>query len=349
LVLYYSIYKIASHLFKNLFSKFNYFLIVTIFIAGFHFSTFNHIEVWWWISSSICYLQGLIFLLLGVVILLENKKTKLYYTKLFICFLLAGGFFELYSIIILALVFALLIINNYSHKKILQNKSLYIATSAFLLSSIINFIAPGNFSRKIVLNNISGNELNFFDLFLEPKFIISILFASVFILIGCNYKKRGLFLNTKKAMLLSFSSFLISLLITILFQKIILYNYPIPTRAISLASLLFYIFICICFFVIGYSFKKNKLFQLIHLSSYIVIIIVMSYITSRQYNYVSKYTTAYDNLITSIKEAEKKGEKIYYYKALPNSGMLVYLYLNDYAATPMKDVLEVVIDLKISK
>jgi hypothetical protein len=102
-ILIYSVSTILKFSIKKIFDSeiqlVKLFVFTILFISGFYYSTFNHIEVWWWISASVYYLQGIFFLLFGIALLLNENKKIFHYVIIGLSFLYVGASFELYIFI----------------------------------------------------------------------------------------------------------------------------------------------------------------------------------------------------------------------------------------------------------
>ncbi len=325
-------------------------LIYTIlFIAGFYYATFHHMEVWWWVSASVYYLQGIVFLLLGIALLLKEKKNIFHYVLIGASFLYVGASFELYACIVVCLFISIYFYLIYKKTLITFKKSHYfnalvIAFICFTVSAIACFIAPGNFERRALFENAIVNypALNS-STFFQTKYIVFVAFSMVFVLLGKEIKNRNptVVLNVKTVLLIAIFPLLISIGIGYLFQFFILYGNPIPLRGWTFTSLSLCFFISVFFMVIGHCVNFSKIIVQLFLKSCLPIFICTSqiYTACKQYNYVSKYSKAYDKQIEDLLAAKTNKANFFYSTPLPNSGMLIYLYMDGYTALPLKEIL----------
>lgn len=339
-----------------------------LFIAGFYFSTFQHIEVWWWFSASFCYLQGIVFLLFGISLLLVEKKNKLQYFLISLSFIYVGACFEIYIAIVFCLFLAIFIYFYLKKKEgVLSFKVNYflkgfvIAFLSFCFSTAIFFSAPGNIERmKIYKTNNSSSvttrmldTLDFSNVdFFQKKYLLALGLASVWFFIGLKIKNEKMDVTSylKKCLLIASILLIISIVITLAFQFFIFYGKPLPIRAWTFTSFSLFVFCSILFLFLGY-FLQNRFNNTTLFLKVVVplsILVALTYSTYKQYKVTSVYSEKYDELISDlIKEKENRTTKIYYVAPLPNSGMLVFLYLDGYAAVPLQEILDLDFEIKL--
>lgn len=334
-----------------------------LFIAGFYFSAFQNIEVWWWIFSSVDTLQGIILLLLICALLLKNKKSNLHFLIICFCALYLGGSFEVYAIIIGAVVlllFAYLLltktirlvdfINNYFLKRFA------VAFILFAIATAISGISPGNFKRRekyvgdhITLQTGSYQNTEFpitLHDFVQKKYLVALLIAGLWLLLGMKLKsaKENLELSKqlRKALLFSFGLIMLSIIITYCFQILFLSYYTIPLRGWTFTSFSLFVFFCTLFFCTGVKLKTMNVIlknALLILLPTVVTAFMFGYFF-KQYQYTSRYAEAYDKLITHlIVEGKNKETKVLYVQPLPESGMLLPLEIGtEYIDGSVKEI-----------
>ena len=342
-----------------------------LFIASFYYFTFQCSEVWWWVCASVDTLQGIIFLLFGISLLLKVQKNKFHYFLIFLSFIYVGGGFEIYSLIVESFCFFLLIyffFNNQSIfntlKKSTYTKGILIGIISLFLSSAISFCSPGNLNRRNIeskegtqntilykqntLINISKN------IFSEKKYILAAGFSCLWILLGIRLKKNkdsNNKIKIKKLFIISLLPFILSILITWGFETFLIRDYSIPERAWTFSSFSLTFFCCSLFFTIGYSFRFQSLASdyLIKLIIPLSVAILISANFFRQYKYTSIYSRAYDQLISKLidSKSDSRIKTITVYK-LPESGMLIPLDIaDDYIKVPLKEILDLKCEIKV--
>jgi len=341
--------KLIYYGFSHDLSPFKSTVFSVLFIAVFYFSTFNHIEVWWWVSATTNYLQGIVLLLFGIAINLKNRKTIWHYILISISFLYVGASFEIYIIVIFSFIFIGFLFYYSSLHKLYTStyqKGVLISLICFLSSAIVCFGSPGNYKRKILYNDLMDASVFSFSSFIELKYLLSILIASLFIVLGLELSKSGKKFSFRKALLILIISFTTSIIILYLFQLFVLNGKPVPLRGCTFTSFLFSIFLCLLFLFLGYlmDYSKKRVL-LLNYTLPLILSVLFVYISIKQYKYVSKYSKIYDQLIADLVDSKGKC-KVYYYKPLPDSGMLVYLYLDSYTAVPLKEILNLDFEIK---
>lgn len=323
-----------------------------LFIACFYFSTFQNIEAWWWMSASYIYIQGIAFFLLGFSLLIKEKKNILHYLLIFFCFIYVGGSYEIYSMIIISLFLLALIYflfiqpNKYpKFKNSYFFKGFIIAFLSLTVAAFISFNAPGNMIRmnKTAQSTISASyssKQNFsaFDLniFAQKKYGIAILLSSCWLLLGMKLKNKISFSNEnkkglKKTLFLFSLPLLISVLITCFFQFIILDHHSLPLRSWTFTSFSLAAFLCFFFFAIGITIDfSNALQNLLKICIPALTLFLLTFTVYKQYQLVNPYSQKYDQLMSALIDATKKPETdSLIVKKLPDSGMLMQLYIGD--------------------
>ncbi len=316
-----------------------------LFIACFYFFTFNNIEAWWYICASFHYLQGIVFLLLGIALLLREQIKTIHYIAIAVSFIYVGSGFELYALIVIAVFFICLVYLYVKHKEI-SLKSLIVAFLALLISTASSVIAPGNFGRRqyfkeniteyfhpITWHNLSG-------ILLQKKFIIAFLLASVWFVIGMqlknNYSPSVNKKRIKNCLIVSIITLFLSIIILYLFFALFTYGIMPPYRAWTFTSFAFAFFLCFSFLLIGYftPFLKQLQNELTFFIS-ICIMLLLFYNLYNQYKYASNYARQYDQLINSFLVAKANNQTApFYMDKLPDSGMLMQLDMEDQTSNP---------------
>ena len=75
---YYILGRILNYFFDTTPSEIILFSYSVLFCAALYFFTFQNIETWFWLCSSFCYLQMIIFTCLGTAIILDDKNSFLF-------------------------------------------------------------------------------------------------------------------------------------------------------------------------------------------------------------------------------------------------------------------------------
>ncbi len=336
-----------------------------LFIGAFYFLTFQYMEVWWWMCASVDTLQGIVFLLLGIALLIKEKKTIMHYIFIAFCFIYIGGGYEIYSLLIISI--SLLILCYFILKRNKQFfsfdtnhylKGFLTALLALLLSFSISILSPGNMKRRTYLfkeNKTENSVLSTRDVgalinstvFTQKKFVAGIGFAALWLLLGLKLKNKTDVLKAKRKMkyLLRLSALLIiiSIGITLAFQYIILGNSFIPPRGWTFTSFLITVFLCLLFLSFGcYANISSSITQsLIKIAPPAIMMFVLLLTVFKQYNYVSKYAREYDMLIVELLEKQKSGKtETVYVNNLPDPGMLLPIDISDSSITvPIRDIL----------
>jgi len=362
IILVYSVNTIISICIKKLFNTTIHSARVLIysilFIAGFYYSTFNHIEVWWWISASVYYFQGIVFFLFGFALLLKEQKNILQYIFIVVSFLYVGASFELYILTFGALSGLISLYFYFKNRTMwikIKNSNYFngirIAVLCFVLSACVCFIAPGNYDRQDLFTELADNPSLNMNILFQSKYVVYVIISMLFILLGKEIKsnKEKVRINMKTILLFASVPFVLSIIINVLFQFFVLNGNAIPLRGWTFTSFSFHCFLSIVFMYIGYMFSFEK--TVLKLASQILVpcfvLTTLLYATYKQYNYVSNYSAAYDKQLTDLMNAKKKGEKVVYVTPLPNSGMLVYLYMDEYTAVPLAKLLNLDFEIKL--
>jgi len=367
LLLSYSTTILTSALIKKLFSiTIEYkiaFVYGVLFIAAFFYFTIDHIEAWWWLSASFYYLQGIVFLLFGLAILILEKKNIIHYLLIVLSFIYVGACFEIYILILFCLfgLVGLYYLKNKSQETFLikykaYKKAVVVAFLSFFISASICFSAPGNIDRQesVFRLELSKNEsLNTLPSF-QKKYVLALGISSLFILLGMRIRKEGnQVLHFKKIILIAGIPVFVSIFVTYLFQLFILKDFPIPLRGLTFTSFSIAVFFCILFLYIGYSVqtKYASISSIIKIAFPLFVATSFLIVLQKQYNYASNYAKAYDELIAHLVEAKKDTTKaIVYVKELPSSGMLTHLNIIDnYDKAPLKKILKLDFEISVEK
>ncbi len=338
-----------------------------LFIACFYFFTFDSIEAWWWLCSSIAYLQGICFLLVGVALILQHKRGILHDCCISLCFIYAGGCMEIYSMIVLSL-FLLGLLYGLKTKRWEQWKqhkhfnTCSIAMISFLLSTVICVIAPGNYHRRISAIEASSVHVSalpgFFNTLehslFQKKNGVALLLSALWILLGMKLGERERSISgkqMKKAALIGLIPLLVSIVITYLFKIFIMKNGPVPARVWTLTSFFIATWACLLFFLAGYHFSNSlKRFSFLKpLIPACSMIVLFAYVY-RQNDLSSKYAKQHDEVINTLLLAKERSEKTVVIHPLPDPGMLVPLYIGDgYIDWTLKEVLDLKCEIIVEK
>lgn len=343
-----------------------------LFIASFYYFTFQCSEVWWWVCASVDTLQGIVFLLFGIALLTKEEKSRVHYILICTAFIYVGSCFEIYALIIEALLFTTFVYYYFSDRKRYSEfknsrsaKGIYIGIISLVLSSIVCFTAPGNRNRRnaesknftktaVVYKQNTLLETGK-NLFTQKKYIVAFGLSALWLLLGMKLqngeispeeKKR-----IKKLLIVCFIPLILSIIITESFQLLILRDYSIPERAWTFTSFSLSFFCCLLFLIAGYTIRF-KLFALDYLIKIVVpllIALLLSFNFIKQYYYTTEYAKAYDRLMVGLinSKADKEIESIQV-KALPEPGMLIPLDISDdYIKVPLKEILDLNCEIRV--
>jgi len=355
-----TIFKSSVHLFTSL-------TFSILFMAGFYFFTFQHIEAWWWFCASFAYLQGVVFLLFGTVLILKENKNLLHFILIALSFMASCS--EIFALIVLSFFvclffYKLRVSGGFS---VLKNNSFFkacvIAFISLFFSAVICFIAPGNLNRlnkeiPPANNSVSTakntNNLLIKNILSQKKYPVAIAISSLFLLLGMKLKinaKEVLELwRLKKLLIFTGALLFISIAVAFSFQFFIL-KHPLPLRTWTFTGFCLATFCCAAFIVIGYYLKSETFFSI-----YIVKLLIpgfvfaaLTYNLYKQYNYTSEYARAYDGLIVLLQEKKKSGNKdTLFVNKLPDSGMLVNLNIEDKnISAGLKNILELDYEIEV--
>jgi hypothetical protein len=268
------IHFIFLKLFQTVMTKKDTLILSMLFIASFYFFTFDIIESWWWIGSTFAYLQGICFLLAGTALLLKEQKHLFHYCCIGLCFLYVGGSFEIYALLVIGVVAALLLYgkkagrwNEWKAQGYL--KAVFIALACLLVSTLICFIAPGNYQRRGIIANDQLMLLPslFKDVHLASTFLlqkrwgVAVLLSSLWILTGMKLQEHTNFplhwKTTRNVLLICLATSIGSVLINEIFKIAILKNALMPSRTFMFASFSIAVFTGLLFLLTGYYFFQT--------------------------------------------------------------------------------------------
>ncbi|MGZ4048815.1 MAG: hypothetical protein ACXVNN_05585 [Bacteroidia bacterium] len=345
-----------------------------LFIACFYYFTFQTSEVWWWVCASVDTLQGIVFLLFGIALLMKENKKLYHYILICLSFVYVGGCFEIYTLVIESMCFILLIyfifINPVKFsvfRNSVFSKGVLIATTCLFLSSLICFVAPGNRNRRNAESKNNAITATVHkqetladtgkNLFTQKKYIVALGLSSLWILLGMKFKNNTITAEQKKRILkllaISIIPLLISIFITWSFQTLVLRNYSIPERAWTFSSFSISIFCCFLFFVIGF-LLNIELFALTYFIKIVIpllITLLLSINFIKQYAYTTNYAKAYDQLIIALIDSKSDDTmRTIDVRKLPESGMLIPLDIaDDYIKVPLKEILNFNCEINVAE
>ncbi len=325
-----------------------------LFIASFYFFTFQNIEAWWYIIASFVYLQGIVFLIFGASIMIQENKKLWHYFLISTSFIYVGSCFEIYPLIIDSL-FGVCIIyffaKNKNNLSSIKNhwffKGFITAFLSLTASAATIFLASSNLDRRAYFKE---NYIEFYHptnlntvltMLAERKYAVAIVLSAIWLLLGIQVKSNTITKvskeRIKKIFLLSVTALFFSILILYLFQKLFTYGIMPPARSWTFTSFALAFFMCFSFFIIGYftSLPKTYLQNAFKIFIPASILLLLSLNLYRQYNYVSIYSKKYDHLIATLLKEKKNGRtEPFYMEPLPDSGMLMQLDMNDESSNP---------------
>ncbi len=345
-----------------------------LFVAGFYFSTFQNIEVWWWIFATVDHLQGIIILLLAMALLLKQKKNTWHFILICICFIYLGGSYEVNAMIIGAL-FLIAFIYLFRKKIIWFSdfgkqyffKRFVIAFILFLLSFLVSISSPGNMKRgktyvrdHLLITTQSYANTNFpinVNEFAQKKYVVALGLSSLWLLLGMKLKGSASTTQNKKRfrkiILFATLPLLLSILITYLFQILFLNYYSIPLRGWTFTCFSLFTLFCFVFLIIGNQIHfSNTIIKSAFaiILPLVVSVFLLSYLY-RQYTTTSVYAHEYDKLITQLIEAKNNKEiKVLTVAPLPDSGMFLPLEIGTpYIDGALKEILEFDYEIEVKK
>ena len=376
-ILLYSVNKILrfalAEIFNSIVKQSTSIVYSILFIAAFYYFTFSNIEVWWWFTASIDYLQGIVLLLFGIALLLAQKKNILHYIKIPLCFIYVGGAFEIYVLIIGASFLTLLFYFIYKNKngfsafrKGKYFKGISIAFISFCISFSVSLASPGNLKRRETQNQTTVSKSEIVKSFASDlktlagkKYILGFAFASLFLLLGLKTTpllnplpegERARRKLLRKILIALAITFVISIVIVALFQFIIMPHSIIPLRAWAFTSFVGSIILCFLFLLIGYrmNIKNNIILSSLYFLLPIGSLVMVSANLISQYNTTSLFAKEYDNLIYTLLETNKKNiTEPLELAPLPDSGSLNYLFLNEGMTKDLKSLLDLNYSIKV--
>jgi hypothetical protein len=335
-------------LFQMVLTKKDAFMYSMLFTASFYFFTFDIIESWWWIGSTFAYLQGVCFLLAGTALLLKQQKNLFHYCCIGFCFLYVGGCFEIYALIVVGLFATFIVYGKktgrwHTWKTKGYLKAVLVALSCLLISTLICFIAPGNYQRRdIIILDEQGRLLSslFKDACIASTFLfqkrwgVAILLSSLWIPVGMNTREQANFHLpwniTRNVLLICLATSIGSVLINEVFKMAILKNALMPSRTFIFTSFSIAIFTGLLFLLTGYYFFQTvKRFALfLPLISCCSMVLLFAY-TCKQYGSTTRYAKQYDELINTLVLAKAHGATQVAVQPLPDPGMLLALNVKD--------------------
>jgi hypothetical protein len=353
-------------LFQTVMTKKDTFIFSILFISSFYFFTFDIIESWWWIGSTFAYLQGICFLLAGTALLLRQQKHLFHYCCIGFCFLYVGGCFEIYALFVLGLFAAFIVYgkkagrwNEWSVKGYLE--AVFIALTCLLVSTLICFIAPGNYQRRGIITNEQVILFSSFfkDVHLASTFLlqkrwgVAVLLSSLWILMGMKVREHtNSHLHWKAArnvLLICLETCLGSVLINEFFKMAILKNTLMPSRTFIFASFFIAVFTSLLFLLTGYYFFQTakRFALLLSLIPCCSMIVLFAY-TYKQYGSTTRYAKQHDELINELVLAKTHNPKEVVVQALPDPGMLLLLDVED-LHWALQEILGLPYEIKVKK
>ncbi|HIA12581.1 MAG TPA: hypothetical protein EYN69_11000 [Flavobacteriales bacterium] len=345
-----------------------------IFLLSFFFITFYANESWFWITGSANYLQGIILSCLGMALILDKKINFPYLIIIGISFLYIGGAAEPYSFVLIVSMLSILAYHKFYEKQTLTNlmnspfiRKMSVALICILISSGLNFMAPGNWERKKTINKTENSAIfekgmstnmwseakRFATSIPKKRALCFLIFSLCWIQFGYSLRKFrndfsiSLQSPVKKITLLFLLAVFISMLPTVL-----AFGNLGPVRTWTHISFFLTVYAsCLCCYA-GYKLNiSEKLatsgFYLNSLGCIAILIIFISY----QYPRVSAYSEAVDQRIDYLKTLNNKGQKeTVALTPLPKSGFLTSAEIqgdqNGLRNQSLKRLLELNFDIK---
>ncbi|MEI6489716.1 MAG: hypothetical protein WCP52_12180 [Bacteroidota bacterium] len=360
-----------SRLFDTTIDKKTSLIYSVLFIATLYFLTCNHIEVWWWFCASNHALQGMVFLMLGMALLLKEKKQFIHYILIAFSFAIVGGTYEVYlfiTLLLFVLGFIYLMVKNREIVQVKKYNYLYGIAVAFLflvISGIVSYSAPGNVNRlkteiaDYVQTVNPSNAFSFFafdtTILFQKKYILGIGLSSLWLILGRNLSiKNTINIELAKKWIVIFLVILsVSILSMFIFQSYFLKGVIIPARGWTYSSLILTFLLCISFLTFGTYMKLASSYLQLFIRVIIpgVVLLALSLSLFKQYYYTRNFATEYDNLISLLVDRQNHGMKETVYVApLPESGMLIQMDISDSSVTvPIKEILNLPFDIAVKK
>ncbi len=342
-----------------------------LFLACFYFFTVQNIETWWYIGASFMYLQGIVFLLLGVALLLKEEKKIYHYLIVSFCFIYVSSSYELYAVIT-SFLFSIFIVHFIVKNKerisiVRENKyslGVIVAFVSLVVAALFSVFSSSNIERRAYYKEffVDTYKVDYLSVLkstlLDRKYLVAFVLASVWLLIGIKLRSSaGVFYN-KSRIINTFRffafAFISSVIIMLLFQILIMYGILIPPRGWAFSSLSWTFLICFSFLISGYHLPAfwQTLQNAIKLIIPVIVFGFLSFTMINQYKFASVYSKKYDAFINSLIDAKKKNYTgLFYMDKLPDPGMLMQLDMEDDSHNPqfLKDILGVNFEIKVNK
>jgi hypothetical protein len=174
-----------KHIPKQKLSQWSIFNIATFIFCLFVFNNFKF-NTFYWLNASTMYFGGILFLLLGLGEILNNKIRWYSYPFVLFCFLYAGFSTENQALAMVMLFLGIIILNLAIGKKLDWNLSrlFYFATAILCMSFVLLLLAPGSQNRLnsesdlVVTNNSFNIIVSFLNNFTQKLFL---LFIEIFL------------------------------------------------------------------------------------------------------------------------------------------------------------------------
>jgi hypothetical protein len=373
----YSIYSIITsllgHFFDALPSRIIRLHYAVVFCCAFYFGTFQSIEVWHWITSSVIYLQSAIFTCLGIAFLLKKENSFPRYAGIALCFIYLGGASESLSLLLLMVLATggiyILETNRLNIKQSFRKlfKGIIIAGTFLLVSSLINWTAPGTMARpgteRMLQDGAEHITVFFYSwkqvlaAFIQPKQSIFLLLSLSWIMLGAHMSTvpRGIAagFNLRRLFFVSVALLAVCVLCIIVPLKFTFNSYG-PIRAWMPLNLLITVLSAVWCFIIGCRIRRVQELKWLRYVIMLPVIAVLFTIIIKQCPVVTAYAAAYDtrvNYLTELNRGNKRSAVMI--QPLPPAGMLFDEELSADTSSSanryLKDVLELRFNVSVEE
>ena len=338
-LLFYSTFRLfkitIDHFFNIKMSNIETFILSTLFISSFYFSSLHSQEVWFWTIGNTTYLLPIPLLFIAIYEFFKSDSLKSN-TIIFSMFFLIGGTLEnLISTILMCLTIFLIYSLNTKYR--IQIKKTLIAIGSIIVLPILSFKLT-SVNNRIILNKSNlptTKKIDYFDkLFLDYNVKINIPRIAIFIIIlfmiyyiatkvKSNIESHNL--SIKKTLKINAVLIILVALSTYL-PLIYIFGNLGPARA----SIPFELFLCLSIimwvFMLGLkNSSKHKIFHTINNTFGVITLTLFSY---KHYFSSKQFAFAFDERINYISTQKDTNSDYIVVSPLPNPGVLASQEVN---------------------
>jgi hypothetical protein len=331
-------------LLKKLLNKFsfNYDIWDNVLISSFSIMLFNTLllyhfdsSTFFWVCASQSYFTSFAFFLLGINSLLSTKKNNLSYVTLIFSFLYVGCCSELFSLIILLLLFlSIVLVFNFNYQ--IFKKKIILSFITCLISFLIMYFAPGTEIRigliegsiefmplldRVIKSQVILNNLVFNIIPRNSGYLIISFLAAVYFGVYFRLRNSRTPFNTRALMFTFFA--LILVLICSAYFFVIGTSLTPPSRVLVHLSG----FIILTTFLFGFLVS-----QVFHVQSFNISFIFILLATI--FLFFSTFYKFRFNLSPTIIYAKSIRENILYVKKLKSQSFKGYILIDSFRNSP---------------